>query len=228
MKSVEMEDNLDVNIAGDHKSADDDREEPKKPLQPLVYNSQYAYSVTTYTRWGKKICPDTATLTYFGYAAGTWYGHAGGGVGPICLPAPTSMRLEYLEYQPGFQRLGLMYGAEYETSQIQPLSDLHDYNVPCALCEVQGRSSTLMIPGILTCPKGWTKEYQGYLMSSHNGHAANNHYSCMDQDMTYFPGTKANNDGLLFYTIEIENHPSLCPPFVECTGQELSCVVCTK
>ena len=194
-----------------------------------VYDSAGAPAgTTTYIRWGRTVCPDSSKLVYYGYAAGTFFTHAGGGVGPICLPAPSSKKLEYLEYQPGFQRTGLLYGAEYETGSIQTLSDLQDTNVPCALCQVDGRTSTLMIPGLLTCPSDWTKEYQGYLMSSHIVDAANNQYSCVDDEMTFFRGTKPNNDGMKFFTIEIENHPSLCPPFLECDGRELSCVVCTK
>ena len=121
-----------------------------------VYDSAGAAAgTTTYIRWGRTVCPDSSKLVYFGYAAGTFFNTYGGGVGPICLPAPSSKKLECLEYQPGFQRLG----------------------------------------------------------------------SCVDEDMTFFKGTKPSNDGMEFYTIKIENHPSLCPPFLECDGRELSCVV---
>ena len=185
-------------------------------------------ATTTYIRWGRIDCQSPATLVYSGYAAGQYYNQGGGGVGPICLPAPGSMELEYLVSQPQFQNAGLLYGAEYETDYMKPLSDLHNRNVPCALCEVAGKTSTIMIPGKLNCPStGWRREYQGYLMSNRHNHNSQTQYSCVDDKAEFFKGTQANDEGLLFYTIEIANHPSLCPPF-ECSGKELACVVCTK
>lgn len=201
----------------------------RQPPELSLVSSEAAAVTTTYIRWGRTDCPSAsgAKTVYFGYAAGQFYAHSGGGVGPICLPAPSSMELEYLEIQPGFQGAGYLYGAEYETNYFQALNDVHDCNVPCAVCEVNGRSSTMMIPGVLRCPSGWKKEYQGYLMTAHFNHASQTQYSCVDDEMKYFRGTRADNNGLLFYTIEIANHPSLCPPFA-CNGQELACVVCTK
>ena len=185
---------------------------------------------TTYIRWGRKDC-ETKTgtsLIYHGYAAGSWYSHSGNGVGPICLPAPKSQPLEYNDYvQPGLQRMSLLYGAEYETQYFQHLSEKHNYNIPCALCEVNGRTTTLMLPGLKSCPNGWTEEYHGYLMSNAHNHASQTQYTCVDEHMKGLKGTQANDDGLLLYTIEIDNHPSLCPPF-DGSGQELSCAVCTK
>ena len=186
---------------------------------------------TTYIRWGRKDC-ETITgtsLIYRGYAAGGWYNENGNGVGPICLPAPDFQPLEYNDFvQPGLQSLGgMLYGAEYQTNYFQHLSERNNYNIPCALCEVNGRTSTLMLPGLKSCPNGWTEEYHGYLMSNRYNYYSQTQYTCVDEHMKGLKGTKANNNGLLLYTIEIANHPSLCPPF-DCSGKELSCAVCTK
>ena len=112
---------------------------------------------TTYIRWGRNNCKTITgtSLIYHGYAAGSFYSHTGSGVGPICLPAPESQSLEYNDFvQPGLQGLSLLYGAEYETHYFQHLSQKHNYNIPCALCEVNGRTSTLMLPGLKSCPIG--------------------------------------------------------------------------
>ncbi len=35
----------------------------------------------------------------------------------------------------------------------------------CALCRIDGRDTTVIQPATYDCPNGWTKEYEGYLMS---------------------------------------------------------------
>ena len=37
----------------------------------------------------------------------------------------------------------------------------------CALCSVEGCINIQMIPANNSCPKAWTLEYQGYLMTDH-------------------------------------------------------------
>ena len=55
-----------------------------------------------------------------------------------------------------------MYGTEYETSNFNLFpSSAHDQNAPCARCYTNDRPALMMIPGIKTCPNGWTKEYGG-------------------------------------------------------------------
>ena len=39
-----------------------------------------------------------------------------------------------------------------------------------------------MIPAKNTCPKTWTTEYQGYLMSERSIHKHNAVYECVDKD----------------------------------------------
>ena len=151
----------------------------------------------------------------------------GGGVGPICLPDPTSMALQYLNTEPGFQSEALIYGAEYEANYFTPLKNVHNTKVPCAVCEVAGRSATVKIPGVLQCPAGWRVEYKGYLMTSHKTQLSQSDFSCVDEDAKSLADTFPSNNGHLFYAIEIDKWPGLCPPF-ECEGKELSCVVCTK
>ena len=184
-------------------------------------------SGSTYVRWGNSTCPtDKGTqLVYSGYTAGQEYNHVGGAVGPICLVDHED--IEHLKFQSGLQNKALIYGSEYKTSSIKPINHVTDRNVPCSVCYTANRPAVLMIPGKYTCPTGWNTEYHGYLMTGHYGHKSQSLYSCVDAGLEMFPGSGVNNNGLLFYTVEIANHPGLCPPY-DCSGKELTCVVCSK
>ena len=58
-----------------------------------------------------------------------------------------------------------MYGAEYQDTS--PLvTDSHDTDVPCTVCYVPTRNALYMILAKYDCPKDWTREYFGYLMST--------------------------------------------------------------
>ena len=73
----------------------------------------------TYIRWGRTTCPNTAgtELVYAGRAAGTHYNQKGGTNDYLCLPEEP----QYLEYKPGVQGVSPIHGAEYQTSNYQPL-----------------------------------------------------------------------------------------------------------
>eukprot|EP00058_Branchiostoma_floridae_P020349 XP_002605839.1 hypothetical protein BRAFLDRAFT_84324 [Branchiostoma floridae] len=133
--------------------------------------------------------------------------------------------------QDGVQGTAYMYGAEYQMSE-------HDHanfasfptgfaqDVPCAVCYVPTRGSELMIPARNTCPTGWIKEYDGYLMASKYYHAGAKEYVCVDGQPEIIPGGDANQNGALFYLVEARCGSLPCPSYVE--GRELTCVVCTK
>ena len=56
-------------------------------------------------------------------------------------------------------------GGEYEI-QGRVLGDLHQENIPCAVCQAnEGRMSLLMIPAQVKCPNSWTTEYVSYLLA---------------------------------------------------------------
>ena len=82
-----------------------------------------------------------------------------------------------------------------------------------------------MIPGKVTCPTSWTREYFGYLVANYYGHHRTT-FECLDVNAEAVPGTAADRDGALFYLTEVFCNGIDCPPYAE--GNELSCVVCTK
>ena len=173
--------------------------------------------VVTYVRWGNDTCPPTVSTLYSGVVGGSWYSHAGAAVDPLCLPHDP----QYLLSQSGYQGYAYLYGAEYQVTG--PFDQSQQRNVPCSVCEVNGRTSKLMIPSRYECPPDWTREYYGYLMAGrHNQHAATQ-YTCMDTSLAQISGSGASNGGYYFFTVE-----ALCNQFIPCSDKEVTCVVCTK
>ena len=186
---------------------------------------------TTYTRWGRTVCPETGPeLIYSGYAGGSSHSHMGGAASMLCLP----MVPEWGAYSDKLDPVtGYIYGAEYQDGQDRTDKlfghSHHDQDVPCAVCNLNSRSSVIMIPGKKSCFQGWTVEYTGYLMTgrhNHESHKSATDYYCIDGSPEDIHGGKANHNGYLLYFVESRCGSLRCPPYVE--GRELTCVVCTK
>ena len=175
-------------------------------------------SIVTYVRWGNSTCPYGANTIYSGFAAGSHYTHEGAAVDLLCLPPDP----QYLKSTPGYQDWVQLYGVEYETSGT-PLDHSHDRNMPCALCQAYGRTNKIVIPSRYECPPGWITEYYGYLMAGYHGHKAATQYTCVDKSLEQIPGSGANTNGYLLYTVEAH-----CNHYIPCSDKELTCVVCTK
>ena len=172
----------------------------------------------TYTRWGSTSCP--STLVYSGRVGGTYHNKQGGGSNYLCMPDDP----EYgLAYRAGVQGNCPVDGAEYQGPLV---SGHHDRNVPCAVCYVQNRTTSIMIPAKMNCHSGWTREYYGYLMSDYVVTHYRTQFICMDRNMEAIPGLQANTNGALFYHAEATCNGLSCGPYN--TEKELSCVVCTK
>jgi hypothetical protein len=192
-----------------------------------IYNNGWAGS--TYIRWGRKTCPSSSQRVYEGFAAGQWYGNPGGSSVRTCLPLDP----EWGNYTTIHEGTNWISGSEYQTGpglsadNIMP-NDIHDYNVPCAVCYAPGRGAQLMIPAKRSCPDvSWTKEYEGYLMTEGYGLASSTDYNCVDRNPEVIEGSQLNTDGSTFYLVQAYCPATLhCPPYIN--GAELTCVVCTK
>ncbi|KAL9965217.1 hypothetical protein ACROYT_G028988 [Oculina patagonica] len=180
-------------------------------------------SGVSYNRWGRTNCSGDATVVYTGAMGGGNYRHTGGGTTFVCL---TNNPI-YDKYQSGWQTTAAIYGTEYQTTFTGFKNNLDDHDAPCAVCYVKSRGSQMMIPGTNKCPSGWTREYYGYLMTSHYGHAHQSEFVCVDQDAEVTPGTHKDTNGALLYTVQGDcGHALPCKPYIH--GYELTCVVCTK
>ena len=158
---------------------------------------------------------------YAGRAGGSYYSHTGGGGNPQCLPLdPKSYKTVS-----GTQRRAYMYGAEYDNTD-QLVANSHNTEVLCAVCYVPTRNALYMIPAKYDCPKDWTREYFGYLMSEYYTHYRSQ-FSCVDHSLKPVIGSSHDHNGFLFYPVEGVCGSSLpCPPYSQ--DKELSCAVCTK
>ena len=182
-----------------------------------------------YTRWGRTTCSNTSgiQLLYAGRAAGSHYGHSGGGANHLCLPEQP----QYSTYTAGVRGgRAHLYGTEYQTkgNDNGPLCSFHDHNniIPCAVCYASTRGTVVMIPARTTCPSSWTREYYGYLMAEYHGHHRST-FECVDLSPESIPGSTANTNGALFYHTEVQcSYGIPCPPYD--AQKEVMCVVCTK
>ena len=173
-----------------------------------------------YTRWGRKSCPLGREEIYIGIAGGSSYSESGGGANYLCLPKDPQYSTNGV---PPNSLFSYLYGSEYENTLIST----HDHNVPCTVCYVATRTTTLMIPAHTTCPTSWTKEYQGYLMAEYYKHARSAVYECVDEGAESVAGSVANTNGALFYHVVATCGKGLpCPPYVR--TKTITCVVCTK
>ncbi|XP_065193210.1 uncharacterized protein LOC135824403 [Sycon ciliatum] len=176
-----------------------------------------------YTHWGSNTCSEASHLVYSGFVGGTWYTVKGGAAQYLCMP----MEPEYSEYIPKTQSNSILQTAELQTPS-KSIPEFHSQyqNTPvCALCQAYGRSSQFMFPARLTCPAGWTKEYDGYLMTAKYDHQRTE-YICMDKQPEVMEGTSKNVNGALLYFVETNSKTHVPDTYVG--EKELTCSVCSR
>nr|XP_011423386.2 short-chain collagen C4 [Crassostrea gigas] len=181
-------------------------------------------SSVVYTRWGKKTCPSDAEIVLSGFTGGSYYGHKGAAVDPLCLPRDPEWGL-YTDGTDGEK--AYVFGAEYETATSPGnLRSLYQHDVPCAVCLLRNRSVVKMFPARKSCYRGWKLEYRGNLMAGYYDHPAGSIYTCVDEHPDTLYGGHTNKNGYHFHSIEARCGSLKCPPYVE--GREIVCVVCSK
>jgi hypothetical protein len=177
----------------------------------------------TYTRWGRSSCPSStgAELVYSGRAGGTDFESQGGTVEKVCLPEDP----DYTDDTAGILwTSSVIHGAEYELFA-GPNTHVFNHNVPCAVCYVPTRSTTITVPAKNVCPPSWTREYYGYLTAEAYDHYRSS-LNCLDADPDVIGGGVNDTNGALFYYVSAECTTLSCPPYQQ--HRILSCAVCTK
>ena len=161
-------------------------------------------------------------LRYPGFIASGYYSHKGGGGEYICVPSQP----KYGKYTNGLDCGARIYGTEYQESF--PFNrNVGNHDAPCVVCYVRSRGTQLMIPARDDCPRGWTEECHGYLMTEHYDHSMSRNFICVDHQPESVPGSHSSHNGALLYLVEANcGHFSGCPPYYN--GRELTCAVCTK
>ena len=178
-----------------------------------------------YTRWGRTVCPQGATLVYAGRAAGTKYNVKGGTSDTLCMPETP----QYLSTDTTATHIALLRSVEFETSGTSstPLNNVYQANMPCAVCHTDTKLSVLTVPAQYTCPNGWSMEYNGYLMTEYEANDRQRKNTiCVDKDAEAVPGSQADNDPSLVYLMRATCDGLLCPPYN--TNMALPCAVCSK
>ena len=150
-----------------------------------------------------------------GIAGGSYYEGQGGNANRLCL----SNQPEFDGTVINGDFYGSIYGSEY-----QYISDEDNYDVPCALCEVD-EDITAMIPGTKTCPTGWTVQYTGHLTGNRHNHQGSAEYLCMDRDPEAF-GAVSDQNGAVFTYVVAKCGSLPCPPYIP--DRVVTCVVCSK
>ncbi|XP_070183611.1 uncharacterized protein, partial [Littorina saxatilis] len=149
-----------------------------------------------------------------GVAGGKLHSHKGSGTNPLCLTLTPQFDDAKVP-----SHYGYLYGAEYET-----IPGHHDHDVPCSVY-LASQSTTIMVPGTLSCPSGWTSQYTGHLVSQLADHFATE-YVCLDGSPEHSLNDESNENGLLFYYVITVCGSLPCAPYIN--NRVVTCVVCSK
>lgn len=204
------------------------RDVKQKEQEPGLHSLTQIQGGAVYIRWGRTTCPGNETeLVYAGIAGGSWHGNTGSATNFQCLPnKPVWGR--YTSKDAG----AYMYGVEYkeafddllDMSNVQ--SNLNNHNMPCVVCRSSIRKSSLMIPAVNICVKGWHLEYNGYLLAGHYTSKAGTNYICVDDSPETDQAGYRSENGALLYRVKAICGSLPCPRYEN--SRELTCAVCTK
>ena len=155
-------------------------------------------------------------------------GRAAGSHIVVVMAVTTNASLK-IDFGPGTAEAAYIYGAEYRPFGNVPASTLplHCQYVPCTVCYVATRETTLMIPGTYYCPSNWTREYYGYLMAeqSHPEHRGRSTL-ILNVGAETAPAGEACEATNIFFPVEPRCGSLPCPPYEEEKG--MTCAVCTR
>ena len=104
-------------------------------------------------------------------------------------------------------------------------AQFHDKPVPCAVCYVSQRSTSVMMSASTSCPEGWTQEYAGYIMStSLIDHSSS--YICVDQAPEVAHDGADDPRSAILTVVQVLCGTLPCSLYHD--HWELACVVCAK
>ena len=177
--------------------------------------------VVTYTRWGSRICPNGADLVYTGVTGGNIWNITGGGANFLCMPMDPEYELPHIPGVRGHVAISAVgYGF--------PIRGGHGTLAACSVCQVNNRSTVIMIPAKANCPTTWNREYYGYLMTQlHLGQRYM--YECIDKEMDTIRGFQNDQYGVFLFHVEaVCNKGLVCETGKYSNVKEMNCVVCSK
>ena len=163
-----------------------------------------------------------------GHIGGSHHNHRGGGSNFLCMPE-TPQYTKNTDSSVNSNR-AYVYPVEYQiyTGIFEtefPHHGLTYFKTNCSVCNAKGRGSVLMIPGWTDCPRGWRKEYRGYLMAPMKDyHRAE--YICVDAkpELSARPEGTSSRVGFLNF-VDTNCEALNCGQYKK--DLELSCVICS-
>ena len=84
----------------------------------------------------------------------------------------------------------------------------------CAVCKVNGKTSSITIPADTKCPKHWTKQYKGFLMVE-SGAEMRTEFICVDENAQI---SSSNPESRFVGKLDYVSYKQ---------AEKLDCVVCT-
>ncbi|CAG2232291.1 unnamed protein product [Mytilus edulis] len=150
---------------------------------------------------------------------GGYYSHKGRSATPVCVPHDPD--LGHVSSAGYFANI---YGMEYDDAEFG--ANMMSQDVPCAVCRAMHKTSVIMVPGKLSCVKGWKMEYKGILASGHYDDAGASSYICMDHSVEVLEGGAKNENGYKLFPVKAFCGSLKCPPYVQ--NSIFNCVVCSK
>ena len=118
-----------------------------------------------------------------------------------------------------------------EVKKIEPqlFRNLDYFQVPCAVCMREKRTTTLVTPARNICHPSWWKEYSGFLMTHSHGEATQ--HICVNADADGVPGSNTTGkQGHQLQPVAYNCNGPNCPTTLDRSSNKakaLTCVVCT-
>ena len=151
-----------------------------------------------YTRWGRTVCPQGATLVYAGRAAGTNYNVKGGTSDTLCMPETP----QYLSTDTTDTFIARFGGLEYDQlgTSTPPINNLLQANPPVS--SAPQTPNCLFSLSLLSTPVlmdgAWNNEWSTtatYLMAElERSDRQCKSTLCVDKDTEAVPGSQADNN----------------------------------
>lgn len=158
----------------------------------------------TYTNWGVNTCPSGVTLLYRGNAVQIHHS----GVRVQCLRTQPQVNPHGVPIQHAKKLTTLRYTNRYKRSSF----------IPCALCYVPSRVAKFLNLGANSCPRDWTKEFEGSLGTglSTEGLCINGKFL---SNIRWTPFKSVNDLSMV---------ESECYHYRSCKKGPIACALCTR
>lgn len=158
-----------------------------------------------------------------GYVGGGASNETGSSPDFVCLPPDPKLRATKIDSYDYGRMYGVEYGTNFWGMHPNPIYE----EIPCAVCNSNHVTTTIMIPGKDTCYSGWKREYHGYLGSSHHSHTSGSSFICVDSNhQSISGGHLVHQNSKVVVNVKAHCGSLRCPPYTD--GYSFTCVVCSK